>query len=315
MAKISFLGLGRMGFPMARNLHAAGHELRVYDPSAQVCDRAREAGMVPASTVGEAVAAAEIVISMVPTGRHVLDIFTGADGALAKMAEGSMAIDSSTIDPADARRLHAEGTARGIGVLDAPVSGGVMGAEAGTLTFMVGGAATDLERARPVLEGMGRRIFHAGDAGIGQAAKLCNNLLAGISMIAVSEAFALARRLGLDARKMQEISAVSTGGCFSLTNYPPVPGLLPDVPSSRNYQNGFASHLMLKDLKLAQQAAIQSGTALPLGGLATALYGVFCQAGHAELDYSAIIKLIEGDAATSPAAPKARREDEKENAA
>lgn len=302
MTTIGFLGLGRMGFPMARNLIAAGHEVRVYDPSPEVAARAQAAGWTTAATVGEAVKGAGIVISMVPTGRHVLEIFTGADGALAQMAEGSLAIDSSTIDPADARRLHAEGRARGIQVLDAPVSGGVMGAEAGTLTFMVGGAEADLERARPVLEAMGKRIFHAGEAGVGQAAKLCNNLLAGISMIAVSEAFALARQLGLDARKMQEISAVSTGGCFSLTNYPPIPGLLPNVPSSRGYRNGFASQLMLKDLRLAQQAGLNSGTPLPLGGLAAALYGAFCKAGHGELDYSAIIKLIEGDEERAPAA-------------
>lgn len=302
MAKIGFLGLGRMGFPMAANLIATGHAVRVYDPGAGVTARARDAGWTTASTISEAVAGAEFVMSMVPTGRHVLDIFTGAHGAFAQMAKGSMAIDCSTIAPDDAHRLHAEGRARGIAVLDAPVSGGVMGAEAGTLTFMVGGEAADLERARGVLEGMGRRIFHAGEAGGGQAAKLCNNLLAGISMIAVSEAFALARQLGLDARKMQEISAVSSGGCFSLTNYPPVPGLLPNVPSSRNYHNGFASQLMLKDLRLAQETAQQSGTPLPLGGLAAALYGMFCKAGHGELDYSAIIKLIEGEAATVPAA-------------
>lgn len=305
MAKIGFLGLGRMGFPMARNLLAAGHEVQAFDPSAEVSGRAREAGITACPTVREAVAGVEVVISMVPTGRHVLDIFTGAEGALAHMAAGSIAIDSSTIDPADARTLHAEGRARGIGVLDAPVSGGVMGAEAGSLTFMVGGAEADLERVRPVLEGMGRRIFHAGGPGVGQAAKLCNNLLAGISMIAVSEAFALARHLGLDARKMQEISAVSTGGCFSLTNYPPVPGLLPNVPSSRDYRNGFASQLMLKDLKLVQQAAMQAGPSLPLGSLAAALYGVFCTAGYGELDYSGIIKLIEGDVPAAASRPQA----------
>ena len=302
MAKIGFLGLGRMGFPMAGNLITGGHAVRVYDPGDGVRARVRDLDWNSASTIGEAVDGAEFVISMVPTGQHVLGIFTGTDGAFAQMAKGSIAIDSSTIAPDDARRLHTEGQIRGIAVLDAPVSGGVMGAEAGTLTFMVGGETADLERARGVLEVMGRRIFHAGEAGAGQAAKLCNNLLAGISMIAVSEAFALAKQLGLDPRKMQEISSVSSGGCFSLTNYPPVPGLLPNVPSSRNYQNGFASQLMLKDLKLAQDTAQQSGTPLPLGGLTAALYGMFCKAGHGELDYSAIIKLIEGEVATSPSA-------------
>ncbi len=305
MAKIGFLGLGRMGFPMARNLVAAGHEVRAFDPSAEAGARARDAGISVAASARDAVAGAPFLISIVPPRRPVLHIFTGQGGALAPMAPGSIAIDCSPIDPADARTLHAEGRAKGIAVLDAPVSGGVMGAEAGTLTFMVGGAAEELERARAVLEGMGRRIFHAGGPGVGQAAKLCNNLLAGISMIAVSEAFALARHLGLDARKMQEISAVSTGGCFSLTHYPPVPGLLPNVPSSRDYRNGFASQLMLKDLKLVQQAAMQAGPTLPLGGLAAALYGVFCKAGYGELDYSAIIKLVEGDVPQGASQPQA----------
>jgi 3-hydroxyisobutyrate dehydrogenase len=301
MAGIGLLGLGRMGFPMARNLVASGNKVKVYDPNEAAVAKAREAGLTVASSIGEVVSKADFVVSMVQTGRQVLEIFTGGNSALAQMERGSMVIDSSTIDPADARRLHAAAMEHSIAVLDAPVSGGVMGAEAGTLTFMVGGAADDLARARPVLECMGKRIFHAGEAGAGQAAKVCNNLLAGISMIAVSEAFALAKRLGLEARKLQEIAGVSTGGCFALTNYPPVPGLLPNVPSSRGYRDGFACQLMLKDLKLAQQAGMQTGTALPLGGLAAALYGVFCESGHADLDFSAIIKLIDAGAAASTA--------------
>lgn len=296
MSTIAFLGLGRMGLPMAKNLHGAGFSVTAYDPSAACVELAHEAGLASASSIGEAVKEADYVISMVPTGRHVLEIFEGETGALAGMKPGAMAIDSSTIAVADARRLHAAGRERGIAVLDAPVSGGVMGAQAGTLTFMVGGRAEDLERARPILSAMGRNLFHAGDAGSGQAAKICNNLLAGISMIAVSEAFALAKGLGLEPAKMREICSVSTGGCFALTNYPPVPGLVPNIPSSRDYQNGFASQLMLKDLKLAEAAALDTGRTLPLGGLAAALYGLFCKSGHGGLDYSAIIKMIEGEA-------------------
>ena len=170
-----------------------------------------------------------------------------------------------------------------------------MGAEAGTLTFMVGGSEADFERARPVLSAMGKNLFHAGPAGNGQAAKICNNLLAGISMIAVSEAFTLAKRLGLDPAMMREISSTATGSCHALVNYPPVPGLLPNVPSSRGYQNGFAAELMLKDLRLAERAAMETGSSLPIGALAAGLYGLFCQSGQGGLDYSAVIKMIEGE--------------------
>ncbi len=294
MANIGFLGLGRMGLPMAVNLAKAGHAVAAFDPSGTACDRAMSAGLNVKLSIAAAVKEADFIVSMVPTGRHVLQIYTGEGGALGMMPRTALVIECSTIAPQDALRLHEAGAALGLGVLDAPVSGGVMGAEAGTLTFMVGGRVEDLETAGGVLAGMGKRIFHAGEAGRGQAAKLCNNLLAGISMVAVSEAFALGKQLGLEPKKLQEIAAVSSGGCFSLTNYPPVPGLLPNVPSSRNYENGFASQLMLKDLKLAQDAAQSNGTPLPLGGVAAALYAVFCNAGHGELDYSAIIKLLEG---------------------
>jgi 3-hydroxyisobutyrate dehydrogenase len=300
MTGIAFIGLGRMGLPMARNLVRAGHAVRAFDVGQSARDAASQAGIATCVDLDEAADAAEVVISMVPTGRHVLEIFTGERGVLGRMRPGSLAIDCSTIAVADARALHAAGRDRGIAVLDAPVSGGVMGAEAGTLTFMVGGSEPDLERARPIFASMGRNVFHAGAPGSGQAAKICNNLLAGISMIAVSEAFALARQLGLDAAKMRDIVSVSSGGCFSLTSYPPVPGLLPNVPSSRGYQNGFASALMLKDLRLAEEAALATGASLPLGGLATALYGLFCRAGQGDLDYSAVIKLIEGESIRSP---------------
>lgn len=227
----------------------------------------------------------------------MLDLFTGEQGILSLLPRGALAIDSSTIEVSSARILHEVGRDRGLAVLDAPVSGGVVGAEAGTLTFMVGGAEGDLARARPLFGAMGRNVFHAGEAGSGQAAKICNNLLAGISMIAVSEAFTLGERLGLAPEKLRDIAAVSTGGCFTLTNYPPVPGLKPNIPSSRGYEGGFASRLMLKDLRLAESAGIETGSSLPLGGLAAAVYSLLCRSGRADLDYSAVIQLIAGDAA------------------
>lgn len=302
MAQIGFIGLGRMGSPMAINLVRAGHVVHAFDLSPDILEAGRKEGLRPCSNLADAVEAAEFVISMVPTGRHVLDIFTGAGGVLSRMPAGSMVLDSSTIAVAEARALHEAGRGRGIAILDAPVSGGVMGAQAGTLTFMVGGEAADFERARPVLAAMGRNFVHAGPAGNGQAAKICNNLLAGISMIAVSEAFTLAKRLGLDPATMRDIVSTSTGGCHALTNYPPVPGLVPNVPSSRDYQNGFAADLMLKDLRLAERAAMDTSSSSPLGALAAGIYSLFCQSGNGGLDYSSIIKMIEGAQQTAPRA-------------
>jgi 3-hydroxyisobutyrate dehydrogenase len=299
MAQIGFIGLGRMGLPMLRNLLKAGHAVQAFDLSEAALGVAREAGAAIAASGPEAADGVEVLISMVPTGRHVLDIHTGSGGTLARLPAEALLIDCSTIAVAEARALHVAGAERGIPVLDAPVSGGVMGAQAGTLTFMVGGEAAVLDRVRPVLEAMGRNVFHAGPAGNGQAAKVCNNLLAGISMIAVSEAYTLGQRLGLDPATMREIVSTSTGSCHALVSYPPVPGLLPNVPSSREYKNGFASDLMLKDLRLAEQAAMETRSSLPLGTLATALYGLFCGAGSGDLDYSAVIRMIEG---TPPAA-------------
>ena len=299
MARIGFIGLGRMGLPMLRNLVAAGHAVRAFDLAEGARVEAREAGAEIAAGAPETADAAEFLISMVPTGRHVLEIHTGPKGTLAQLPEGALLIDCSTIAVAEARARHAAGRGRGIQVLDAPVSGGVMGAQAGTLTFMVGGEASDLDRARPIFQAMGRNVFHAGPAGNGQAAKVCNNLLAGISMIAVSEAYTLGQRLGLDPATMREIVSTSTGSCDALVNYPPVPGLLPNVPSSREYRNGFAADLMLKDLRLAEQAAMETKSSLPLGTMATALYRLFCGSGSGDLEYSAVIRMIEG----APPAP------------
>ncbi len=294
MAKIGFIGLGRMGLPMARNLAKAGHQVKAFDVSAHYHEAATEAGVAPCNRVDDAIADAEFIVTMVPTGKQVHEIYLGDDGALNRVPDGALLIESSTINISEARALHDAARARGIAVIDAPVSGGVMGAEAGTLTFMVGGAASDLERARPILAGMGRNIFHAGEAGSGQVAKICNNMMAAVGMIVTSEAFALARKFGMAPETLRDIVSASTGGCFALTNYPPVPGLLPNVPSSREYRNGFAAALMLKDLRLAEQAGIEAGIPLPLGQLAAAMYGMFVRAGHADLDYSAIIKMVEG---------------------
>ena len=294
MARVGFIGLGRMGLPMARNLAAAGHTVKAYDVSTAYHAAATEAGIAPCNRIDDAIGDAEFAITMVPTGRHVHEIYLGANGALSRLPPGAMVIDSSTINISEARALHEAGRERGIAVLDAPVSGGVMGAEAGTLTFMVGGSAGDLERARPVLASMGRNIFHAGEAGSGQVAKICNNMMAACGMIVTSEAFALARKFDMAPETLREIVSVSTGSCFSISNYPPVPGLLPNVPSSRAYRNGFASTLMLKDLRLAEQAGLEAGLPLPLGQLAAAMFGMFCRAGHGDLDYSAIINMIEG---------------------
>ncbi|MDP4026650.1 3-hydroxyisobutyrate dehydrogenase [Methylobacterium sp. NEAU 140] len=300
MARIGFIGLGRMGLPMLRNLVAAGYAVRAYDVAEIARAEAQGAGAEIVAGASETATEAQFLISMVPTGRHVLEIHTAPGGTLAGLPDGALLIDCSTIAVAEARSLHAAGAERGIPVLDAPVSGGVMGAQAGTLTFMVGGEVGALDRARPILQAMGRNVFHAGPAGNGQAAKVCNNLLAGISMIAVSEAYTLGQRLGLDPATLREIVSTSTGSCHALVNYPPVPGLLPNVPSSRAYRNGFAADLMLKDLRLAEQAAMETQSSLPLGSLATALYGLFCGSGSGDLDYSAVIRMIEGAPAAAP---------------
>ncbi|MGD9925191.1 MAG: 3-hydroxyisobutyrate dehydrogenase [Pseudorhodoplanes sp.] len=302
MAQIGFIGLGRMGIPMAGHLVRAGHEVRAYDRDPNALAAARETGATACDNLRDAVSFSEFIFTMVPTGKHVLEIYTGPDGVLSLMPAHSLAIDCSTIAVGEAQKLHAAGKERQIAVLDAPVSGGVMGAQAGTLTFMVGGEEKHVDRARPILGAMGRNIVRAGHAGSGQAAKICNNLLAGISMIAVSEAFTLGKRLGLDPLILREISSTSTGSCHALTHYPPVPNILPNVPSSRNYQNGFAADLMLKDLRLAEGAAIETGSSLPLGTLAAGIYSMFCQSGQGTLDYSGIIRMIEGALSQSPAA-------------
>ena len=292
MAEIGFIGLGNMGRPMVRNLIAAGHRVKVYDIAADSVAAAVADGAEGAKSIADAVKGADTVISMLPAGRHVREVYLGDAAVIGAAAPGALLIDCSTIDVDTAREVHAAAEAAGHPMIDAPVSGGVGGAEAASLTFMVGGPDAAFERANPFLESMGRTIVHAGPPGNGQAAKMCNNMVLGISMIAVSEAFALAAKLGLDADKLFDISSKSSGQCWSLTSYCPVPGPVPTSPANRDYQAGFTADMMLKDLRLSQEASSNSGAATPLGAEAAALYTLFCNAGNGGLDFSGIIKMI-----------------------
>lgn len=294
MATIGFIGLGNMGGPMAANLAKAGHKVTGFDLLPANLERAVAAGVRAASDIAGAVAGAEIVVTMLPAGKHVRQVYTGPGGILASAARGTLLIDSSTIDVASARAVAAAAAEAGMAMLDAPVSGGTGGAEAGTLTFMVGGDEAAFAKAEPVLQKMGKTIVHAGGPGNGQAAKICNNMVLGISMIAVSEAFALAEKLGLDHQKLFDISSKSSGQCWALTTYCPVPGPVPTSPANRDYKPGFTAAMMLKDLKLAQEAASQAGANTPLGAEAAQLYNLYCSQGLGEVDFSGIIKMMRG---------------------
>ena len=280
---------------MAANLVRAGHHVTGADPFEAAQKLARENGVILPATPAEVVANAQIIISMLPSGKHVLDFYRDI---LPHAAPGTLFIDSSTIDVNDARKAHELAAAAGMRSIDAPVSGGTGGAAAGTLTFMCGGNDADFEAAKSVLENMGRNIFHCGAAGSGQAAKICNNLILGISMLAVSEAFVLAEKLGLAAEDMYKVASVSSGQCWSLTTYCPVPGIVPASPANRDYEGGFATGLMLKDMKLAMAAAATAGAGGALGTTATALYQAFSDSGAAGKDFSAIITAIR--AASAP---------------
>ena len=295
MARIGFIGLGNMGGPMAANLIAAGHEVSGLDLSADALARLDEAGGTGVQSVADAVAQADVVVTMLPAGTHVREIYTGAEGVLAHARPNTVLIDSSTIDVASARVVAEAAEAAGMAMVDAPVSGGVGGAQAGTLTFMVGGPETAFEKAEPFLDIMGKTIVHAGGAGNGQAAKICNNMILGISMIGVSEAFVLAEKLGLDHQKLFDIASTASGQCWSMTTYCPVPGPVPASPANRDYQAGFAAAMMLKDLKLAQDAAQAVNASTPLGAESAALYSMFCNAGNAGVDFSGIIKYLRGE--------------------
>src|SRR3989441_4674342 len=293
VARVGFIGLGNMGLPMALNLLKAGHQVEGVDVNAAAVDKLAAAGGASAGSVKGA-ASGEVVITMLPAGKEVREVYLGAEGLVAHANPDALLIDSSTIDVETARLVAQAAQARGLAMLDAPVSGGVAGAQAGTATFMVGGSDAAFARGRPLLEAMGKTIVHAGGAGNGQAAKICNNLILGVSMIAVSEAFLLAEKLGLDAQRLFDIASKSSGQCWSLTSYCPVPGPVPTSPANRDYQAGFTAAMMLKDLKLAQDAARSGGAATPLGAEAAALYGLYCGHGNGGRDFSGIIRFLRG---------------------
>jgi 3-hydroxyisobutyrate dehydrogenase len=294
MADIAFIGLGNMGGPMARNLVQAGHGVVGFDTAAAALQAAAANGVEPAESAAAAAGRAPIVITMLPAGAQVREVHSGAGGVIAAAGEGALLIDCSTIDVASAREVHAAAAEAGHEMLDAPVSGGVAGADAATLTFMAGGSEVAFERAKPVLEAMGRTIVHAGGPGNGQAAKVCNNMILGISMIAVAEAFTLGEKLGLEPRTLFDIASQASGSCWAMLNHLPVPGIVETSAANRDFKPGFSATMMVKDMGLSQAAAGLAGAATPLGAAATALYAEFVEAGHGELDYSAIIKLIRG---------------------
>lgn len=294
MTKIGFIGLGNMGGPMAANLAKAGFDVTATDLSIAALDRAVEAGCERGDSVADVVKDADVVVSMLPAGAHVRSVYLDDYGVLANVKAGALLIDSSTIDVDSARAVIGAATDKGFAMVDAPVSGGVAAATAGTLTFMVGGEADGFDRAKPVLEKMGKNIFHAGDAGNGQVAKICNNMLLGISMIATCEAFNLAEKLGLDAQTFFDISATASGQSWSMTSYCPAPGPVPNAPSNKDYQPGFAAAMMLKDMRLAQEAAHKAKASTPLGAQSEALYALMEAAGKDDLDFSGVMKLING---------------------
>jgi len=294
MARIGFIGLGNMGGPMAANLVKAGHEVTGYDLSAPLRRAAAESGVTEASGIADATAASDVIITMLPAGTHVRSVYLGDDGILTHARGDAILIDCSTIDVDTARSVASDAGDRGIAMVDAPVSGGVGGARAGTLTFMVGGSDDAVTRCRPFLEAMGRNVVHTGSSGSGQAAKMCNNMMLGIQMLSVAEAFSLADRLGLDRQKLFDVASNASGQCWSLTTYCPVPGPVPESPANRDYQPGFSAAMMLKDLRLAQEAAGKTGAVTSLGAQAAMLYTLFCNDGNAERDFSGIFRMIDG---------------------
>src|SRR5215475_8500635 len=294
MAKVGFIGLGNMGLPMAENLIKMGHAVAGFDVNEDAGARLAAGGGTKVQSIAEVCTDAEAVITMLPAGEHVREVYLGEGGVLGAVAPGTLLIDSSTIDVETAREVAQAARAKGLAMVDAPVSGGVAGAQAATLTFMVGGADDAFERARPLLDGMGKSIVHAGGAGNGQAAKICNNMILGASMIVVAEAFLLAEKLGLDAQKLFDISSKSSGQCWSMTSYCPVPGLVPTSPANGDYKAGFTAAMMLKDLKLAQAAARATHATTQLGAGAAAVYERFVENGDASVDFSGIIRYLRG---------------------
>jgi len=289
MANIAFIGLGNMGGPMAANLVKAGHKVVAFDLVEASRNQARSDGAAVADSAFGSVKEADVVITMLPAGKHVLSVW---GDVISSMAKGALIIDCSTIDVESAKQAHALAAKHSVASVDAPVSGGTGGAKGATLTFMCGGAEQAFATAKPVLEKMGKKIVHCGGAGAGQAAKICNNMILGVSMIAVSEAFALAEKLGLSHQALFEVASTSSGQCWSLTTYCPVPGPVPTSPANNDYKPGFASALMLKDLTLAQDAAKAAGAATPLGRHAQDIYKAFDAAGHGGVDFSGIVRHV-----------------------
>jgi 3-hydroxyisobutyrate dehydrogenase len=289
MTTIGFIGLGHMGGGMAANLAAKGFAVRAFDLSEEALARAVEAGCTRVASAAEAAEGADAVVTMLPAGKHVREVY---ESALLEAPRGMLLLDCSTIDVATAKEVAQMAADRGLVAVDAPVSGGIAAANAGTLTFMVGGSDEAFARAQPILAAMGKAVIHAGANGAGQAAKVCNNMILGAEMVATCEAFALAKKLGLEADKFFAIASVSSGQSWSLTSYCPVPGVGPETPADRDYQGGFATALMLKDLILSQEAAASVGADTPMGARARELYQAFADAGNGGLDFSAIIKTL-----------------------
>ncbi len=294
MTRVAFIGLGNMGSGMAANHLKAGREVAAFDLNAEAVARAKEQGMLAAASAAEAVKDADVVITMLPAGQHVSDVYL--ESILPNARRDALLIDCSTIDVDSARTVARDASMQGFRAADAPVSGGTAAASGGTLTFMVGCREQDFSDFEEALKPMAKAVIHAGSSGAGQAAKICNNMLLGISMIGTCEAFVLAERLGLDAQKFFDIATKASGQCWSLTSYCPVPGPAPAAPSNRDYEGGFAAAMMLKDLKLAQDAAEAFGASTPLGGAAEALFSEFVQRGHAGKDFSGIIQMLRGKA-------------------
>ncbi|MFP5455850.1 3-hydroxyisobutyrate dehydrogenase [Rhizorhabdus sp.] len=292
MATVGFIGLGNMGGGMAANLAKKGHDVRAFDLSQDALDRAKAAGCLPVASAAEAVAGADYVVTMLPAGQHVRSVYE--NDIFAAVPASALLMDCSTIDVGSARAVAAAATAKGLAFVDAPVSGGIAAANGGTLTFMVGGSAEHFARAEPVLALMGKAVIHAGGPGSGQAAKIVNNMILGSTMVATCEAFALAQKLGLDLQTFFDISSKASGQSWSMTSYCPVPGVGPQTPADNGYEGGFASALMLKDLKLAVEAAQSVGASVPMGSSAESLYQAFANLGGAGKDFSAIIKMLDG---------------------
>ena len=294
MANIGFIGLGNMGGPMAEHLINANHQVKGFDLVPSCMTKFEDNGGTAANDAAETASDVDVIITMLPAGNDVRDVYLGEAGILNTINSQSLLIDCSTIDVKTAREVSVEAENKGFQMLDAPVSGGVMGAKAATLTFMVGGSEKAFKTAKPVLQVMGKNIVHAGGSGNGQVAKVCNNMILGISMIGVSEAFVLAEKLGLDHQKLYDISSTSSGQCWSITSYCPVPGPVQASPANNNYEAGFTVDMMLKDLRLAQEAAISCDANTPMGAEAASLFGLFQSSGSGGLDFSGIIQLIRG---------------------